>query len=40
MKAKIKTGLEEMKAKYLVANPKEIEAVAEHQQVPNEEAAA
>jgi hypothetical protein len=36
--AKIKTSLEEMRATNLVANPKEIEAAAEHQQVPKEEA--
>jgi hypothetical protein len=39
VEAKIKTGLEERKATSLEANQAEIEAIAEHQEVPNEEAA-
>jgi hypothetical protein len=39
MEAEIKTGLEEMKVTDLMANPNEIEAAADHQQVPKEEAA-
>jgi hypothetical protein len=38
--AKIKVGLEEVKAMDLKANPEEIEAISEHQEVPNEEATA
>jgi hypothetical protein len=34
--AEIKTGLEEVKAMVLEANPEEIEIIAEHQEVPNE----
>jgi hypothetical protein len=37
--AEDKTGLEEMKATDLEANPEEIEVVVEHREVPNEEVA-
>jgi hypothetical protein len=37
--AKIKTGLEEVKAMALKENPEETEATAEHQEVSNKEAA-
>jgi hypothetical protein len=36
--AEIKTGLEEVKVMGLEANPEEIEAIAEQQEVPNKEA--
>lgn len=36
--AEIKIGLEEVKTKDLEANPEEIKAVAEHQEVTNKEA--
>jgi hypothetical protein len=37
--AESKTGLETVKVMDLEANPEEVEAVAEHQEVPNEEPA-
>jgi hypothetical protein len=39
IKIVMETGLEEVKAMDLEANPEEIDAVAEHQEVPNKEAA-
>jgi hypothetical protein len=35
----VETGLEEVKATDVEANPEDIEAIAERQKVPNEEAA-
>jgi hypothetical protein len=39
MEAEITTGLEGVKATDLAANPEKVEAVATHQEIPNEEAA-